>query len=223
MKLFIDSADTQEIISRFETGLIDGVTTNPSLIRKSGKDPEEVYQELINAGIPDISMEVVGSAEEMYNEGIRLSEKFGSQTTIKVPCDKDGLKVCYDLSDKNINVNVTLIFRVSQAILAVKAGATHLSPFVGRVDDQRFGGCNLIRRIKEVLPIHICAQYNNPEILSASIRSVGDVEHSFAQGADIVTMPSKIFDGMYKHALTDIGLDIFQKDFEETQKLINNG
>ena len=223
MKLFIDSADTQEIISRFETGLIDGVTTNPSLIRKSGKDPEEVYQELINAGIPDISMEVVGSAEEMYNEGIRLSEKFGSQTTIKVPCDKDGLKVCYDLSDKNINVNVTLIFSVSQAILAVKAGAKFLSPFVGRVDDQRFGGCNLIRRIREVLPIHICAQYNNPEILSASIRSVGDVEHSFAQGADIVTMPSKIFDGMYKHALTDVGLDIFQKDFEETQKLINNG
>ena len=223
MKLFIDSADTQEIISRFETGLIDGVTTNPSLIRKSGKDPEEVYQELINAGIPDISMEVVGSAEEMYNEGIRLSVKFGSQTTIKVPCDKDGLKVCYDLSDKNINVNVTLIFSVSQAILAVKAGAKYLSPFVGRVDDQRFGGCNLIRRIREVLPIHICAQYNNPEILSASIRSVGDVEHSFAQGADIVTMPSKIFDGMYKHALTDVGLDIFQKDFEETQKLINNG
>ena len=223
MKLFIDSADTLEIISRFETGLIDGVTTNPSLIRKSGKDPEEVYQELINAGIPDISMEVVGSAEEMYNEGIRLSEKFGSQTTIKVPCDKDGLKVCYDLSDKNINVNVTLIFSVSQAILAVKAGARYLSPFVGRVDDQRFGGCNLIRRIREVLPIHICAQYNNPEILSASIRSVGDVEHSFAQGADIVTMPSKIFDGMYKHALTDVGLDIFQKDFEETQKLINNG
>ena len=223
MKLFIDSADTQEIISRFETGLIDGVTTNPSLIRKSGKDPEDVYQELIDAGVPDISMEVVGSAEEMYNEGIRLSEKFGSQTTIKVPCDKDGLKVCYDLSDKNINVNVTLIFSVSQAILAVKAGARYLSPFVGRVDDQRFGGCNLIRRIREVLPIHICAQYNNPEILSASIRSVGDVEHSFAQGADIVTMPSKIFDGMYKHALTDVGLDIFQKDFEETQKLINNG
>ena len=223
MKLFIDSADTQEIISRFETGLIDGVTTNPSLIRKSGKDPEDVYQELIDAGIPDISMEVVGSAEEMYNEGIRLSEKFGGQTTIKVPCDKDGLKVCYDLSDKNINVNVTLIFSVSQAILAVKAGARYLSPFVGRVDDQRFGGCNLIRRIREVLPIHICAQYNNPEILSASIRSVGDVEHSFAQGADIVTMPSKIFDGMYKHALTDVGLDIFQKDFEETQKLINNG
>ena len=223
MKLFIDSADTQEIISRFETGLIDGVTTNPSLIKKSGKDPEDVYQELIDAGIPDISMEVVGSAEEMYDEGVRLSDKFGHQATIKVPCDKDGLKVCYDLTDKNIKVNVTLIFSVSQAILAVKAGATHLSPFVGRVDDQRFGGCNLIRRIREVLPLHICAQYNNPEILSASIRSVGDVEHSFAQGADIVTMPSKIFDGMYKHVLTDVGLDIFQKDFEETQKLINNG
>ena len=226
MKLFIDSADTQEIISRFETGLIDGVTTNPSLIRKSGKDPEEVYQELIDAGVPDISMEVVGSVEEMFREGMRLHEKFGEQATIKVPCDPDGLAVCRDLginTDCEAKVNVTLIFSVSQAILAVKAGARYLSPFVGRVDDQRFGGCNLIRRIREVLPIHICAQYNNPEILSASIRSVGDVEHSFAQGADIVTMPSKIFDGMYKHALTDVGLDIFQKDFEETQKLINNG
>ena len=171
-------------------------------------------------------MEVVGSVEEMFSEGMRLFEKFGEQATIKVPCDPDGLTVCKDLginTDCAAKVNVTLIFSVSQAILAVKSGARYLSPFVGRVDDQRFGGCNLIRRIREVLPIHICAQYNNPEILSASIRSVGDVEHSFAQGADIVTMPSKIFDGMYKHVLTDVGLDIFQKDFEETQKLINNG
>ena len=206
--------------------MVDGVTTNPSLIKKSGRDPEEVYQELIDAGIQDISMEVVGSVEEMFSEGMRLFEKFGEQATIKVPCDPDGLTVCKDLginTDCAAKVNVTLIFSVSQAILAVKSGARYLSPFVGRVDDQRFGGCNLIRRIREVLPIHICAQYNNPEILSASIRSVGDVEHSFAQGADIVTMPSKIFDGMYKHVLTDVGLDIFQKDFEETQKLINNG
>ena len=206
--------------------MVDGVTTNPSLIKKSGRDPEEVYQELIDAGIQDISMEVVGSVEEMFREGMRLYEKFGEQATIKVPCDPDGLTVCKDLginTDCAAKVNVTLIFSVSQAILAVKSGARYLSPFVGRVDDQRFGGCNLIRRIREVLPIHICAQYNNPEILSASIRSVGDVEHSFAQGADIVTMPSKIFDGMYKHVLTDVGLDIFQKDFEETQKLINNG
>ena len=223
MKIFIDSANTQEIKYRFATGLVDGVTTNPSLIRKSGRDPEDVYQELIDAGVPDISMEVVGTSGEMHAEGVRLSEKFGDQATIKVPCDPDGLQVCYELARKNIKVNVTLIFSVSQSILAVKAGARYLSPFVGRVDDQRFGGCNLIKRIREVLPLHVCAQYNNPEILSASIRSVGDVEHSFAQGAEICTMPAKIFDGMYNHILTSQGLDLFQKDFEETQKLLNNG
>ena len=169
-------------------------------------------------------MEVVSNtAKGMLEEADRLIGKFHDIVTIKVPCTREGLIACKELSDRGIRVNVTLIFSASQAILSAKAGATYISPFVGRVDDQRFGGCNLIRRIREVLPLHIAAQYNNPEILSASIRSVGDVEHSFAQGADIVTMPSKIFDGMYKHVLTDVGLDIFQKDFEETQKLINNG
>ena len=138
------------------------------------------------------------------------SGAFGDTATIKVPCTPDGLKACYELYKHGIRVNVTLIFSVSQAILAVKAGARYLSPFVGRVDDQRFGGCNLIKRIREVLP------YDKCEILSASIRSVGDVEHSFAQGADICTMPPTVFEKMYDHILTDKGLELFDIDYKKT-------
>ena len=221
MKIFLDTADTDAIEKAYATGIIDGITTNPTLIRKSGRDPEEVYQQLIDLGIKDISMEVVGDTAEMVREGRKLSGGFGDTATIKVPCTEEGLKACYELTNIGIRVNVTLIFSVSQAILAVKAGARYLSPFVGRVDDQRFGGCNLIKRIREVLPVHICAQYNMPEILSASIRSVGDVEHSFAQGADIVTMPPKIFEGMYKHVLTDVGVDIFEQDWQSVLEIKN--
>lgn len=215
MKIFLDTADTQLIEKHFATGLIDGITTNPSLILKSGKQPEDVYRQLANLGIPDISMEVVGNDKEMFNEGMRLYDIFGEQCTVKVPCTPDGLLVCKDLSEEGINVNVTLIFSVSQAILATKAGARYLSPFVGRVDDQRFGGCNLIKRIREVLSAswHTFNPYAETEILSASIRSVGDVEHSFAQGADIVTMPPAIFSKMYGHILTDVGIEIFDKDY----------
>ena len=215
MKIFLDTADTQLIEKHFTTGLIDGITTNPSLILKSGKQPEDVYLQLAELGIPDISMEVVGSDKEMFNEGMRLYDKFGDQCTVKVPCTPDGLVVCKDLAEEGIDVNVTLIFSVSQAVLATKAGARYLSPFVGRVDDQRFGGCNLIKRIREVLSPtwKEFNPYDETEILSASIRSVADVEHSFAQGADIVTMPPAIFAKMYDHVLTDVGIEIFDKDY----------
>ena len=215
MKIFLDTADTQLIEKHFTTGLIDGITTNPSLILKSGKQPEDVYLQLAELGIPDISMEVVGNDKEMFNEGMRLYDKFGDQCTVKVPCTRDGLVVCKDLAEEGIDVNVTLIFSVSQAVLATKAGARYLSPFVGRVDDQRFGGCNLIKRIREVLSPtwKEFNPYDETEILSASIRSVGDVEHSFAQGADIVTMPPGIFAKMYNHVLTDVGIEIFDKDY----------
>ncbi len=210
MKLFLDTADTKVIEKHFRTGLIDGITTNPSLILKSGKNPEDVYRQLVDIGLPDISMEVVGDQSEMFDEAMRLYSEFGDCCTVKVPCTPSGLQVCRDLSEEGIRVNVTLIFSVSQAILATKAGAKYLSPFVGRVDDQRFGGVHLIKRIREVLtPIW---DYD-AEILSASIRSVGDVEHSFAQGADIVTMPSGIFEKMYNHVLTDVGIEIFDKDY----------
>ena len=118
MKLFLDTADTELIEKHFQTDLIDGITTNPTLIMKSGRDPEEVYQQLIDMGIDDISMEVVGDFDEMYMEGLRLSRKFGKNATIKVPCTPAGLKVCKKLSRDLVNVNVTLIFSVAQAILA---------------------------------------------------------------------------------------------------------
>ena len=212
MKIFLDTADTRIIGKHFiETGLIDGVTTNPSLIMKSGQQPETVYFDLFKLGVKDISMEVVSNTSQgMIEEADRLINKFHDVVTIKVPCTREGLIACKQLSDRGIRVNVTLIFSASQAILSAKAGATYISPFVGRVDDQRFGGCNLIKRIREVLP------YDKCEILSASIRSVGDVEHSFAQGADICTMPPTVFEKMYDHILTEKGLQLFDIDYKRT-------
>ena len=212
MKIFLDTADARIIGKHFiETGLIDGVTTNPSLIMKSGQQPETVYFDLFKLGVKDISMEVVSNTSKgMIEEADRLINKFHDVVTIKVPCTREGLIACKQLSDRGIRVNVTLIFSASQAILSAKAGATYISPFVGRVDDQRFGGCNLIKRIREVLP------YDSCEILSASIRSVGDVEHSFAQGADICTMPPTIFEKMYDHILTEKGLQLFDIDYKKT-------
>ena len=212
MKIFLDTADTRIIGKHFiETGLIDGVTTNPSLIMKSGQQPETVYFDLFKLGVKDISMEVVSnSSQGMLEEAERLINKFHDVVTIKVPCTREGLIACKQLSDRGIRVNVTLIFSASQAILSAKAGAKYISPFVGRVDDQRFGGCNLIKRIREVLP------YDSCEILSASIRSVGDVEHSFAQGADICTMPPNVFEKMYDHILTEKGLQLFDIDYKKT-------
>ena len=212
MKIFLDTADTRIIGKHFiETGLIDGVTTNPSLIMKSGQQPDTVYFDLFKLGVKDISMEVVSNTSQgMIEEADRLINKFHDVVTIKVPCTREGLIACKQLSDRGIRVNVTLIFSASQAILSAKAGATYISPFVGRVDDQRFGGCNLIKRIREVLP------YDKCEILSASIRSVGDVEHSFAQGADICTMPPTVFEKMYDHILTEKGLQLFDVDYKRT-------
>ena len=228
MKIFLDTADVETISNHFKTGLIDGVTTNPTLIMKSHRRPDDVYEELVSLGLRDISMEVVGTEDEMLKDAYRLVNKFNDIATIKVPCTREGLVVCRQLSKQGVRVNVTLIFSVSQAILSAKAGATYLSPFVGRVDDQRFGGCNLIKRIAEVIPktIPINGGYSDPpirvpEILSASIRSVGDVEHSFAQGADICTMPPKIFEGMYNHILTDKGLELFDIDYQKTLKEFN--
>jgi len=228
MKIFLDTADVETISNHFKTGLIDGITTNPTLIMKSHRKPDDVYEELVSLGLRDISMEVVGTEDEMLKDAYRLVNKFNDIATIKVPCTREGLVVCRQLSKQGVRVNVTLIFSVSQAILSAKAGATYLSPFVGRVDDQRFGGCNLIKRIAEVIPktIPINGGYSDPpirvpEILSASIRSVGDVEHSFAQGADICTMPPKIFEGMYNHILTDKGLELFDIDYQKTLKEFN--
>ena len=212
MKIFLDTADTELIRKYYGTGLIDGVTTNPTLIRKSGRDPEEVYLEIQDIGLRDISMEVVGDANEMIEEGIRLATKFPKSATIKVPCTPDGLLACAELSCKDlIRVNVTLIFDVAQAILSAKAGAAYVSPFVGRLDDNSIAGLNLIKDIDEVFRVQAI---HRTKILSASIRYVNSVSQSFANGANIVTMPPSVFDKMYNHVLTDKGLQIFDEDWK---------
>ena len=209
MKIFLDTADVSTILEHFETGLIDGVTTNPTLIMKSGRDPEDVYQELAEAGVRDISMEVVGSREEMTSEGRRLATKFQEVATIKVPCTPDGLYTCNQLAKDGTKVNVTLIFDAAQAILAAKAGATYVSPFVGRLDDNSVNGLDVISDIAEIYNKH----WIKTQILSASIRGVKAVSSSFALGAHVVTMPPTVFEKMYNHVLTDKGLELFDADW----------
>jgi len=214
MKIFLDTADTEVINKYFSTGLVDGVTTNPTLIMKSGRNPEDVYQEIKDIGVQDISMEVMGNDLEMYDEGIRLYQKFGNVCTVKVPCTREGLIVCKRLSEQGIKVNVTLIFCASQAVLASKAGATYVSPFVGRLDDQSVAGLEVVRSITSLYNIHRV----QTKVLSASIRSVQRAIRSWYNGAEIVTMPPKVFDQMYDHILTDKGMDIFNNDWRSVQQ-----
>ena len=213
MQIFLDTADTDVIRKHFETGLVDGITTNPTLIMKSGRNPEDVYQEIADIGVKDISMEVVGDADQMAAEGLRLAEKFGDVATIKLPMTDDGLRVCKLLSSKGIRTNVTLIFCAAQAILAAKAGATYVSPFVGRLDDQSVAGLEVVRSITGLYQIHGI----RTQVLSASIRSVQRVVRSFYNGAQVVTMPPKIFEQMYDHILTDKGLEIFDNDWKSVE------
>ena len=209
MKIFLDTAETDVVRKHFKSGLIDGLTTNPTLIRKSGKNHEDVYQEFKDIGLTDISMEVIGNAENMISEGKRLHKKFGKVATIKVPCTVDGLAACKELSSHGIKVNVTLIFSQAQAILSAKAGATYVSPFVGRVDDNSFGGLCLVKEIAKIFREHMV----RTEVLAASVRDVRSVGRAFEYGADIVTMPTGVFEKMYKHVLTDAGLKQFDIDY----------
>ena len=160
-------------------------------------------------------MEVVGDFDAMYMEGLRLSRKFGKNATIKVPCTPDGLKVCKKLSRDLVNVNVTLIFSVAQAILAAKAGAKYVSPFVGRVDDNSFDGIKLIDQISDVYTIQ---NIRKTEILAASVRDVKTVSDSFESGAHVVTMPPAVFEKMYNHVLTDKGLYLFDMDWAKVKR-----
>ena len=209
MKIFLDTADVDTIQKVYSTGLIDGITTNPTLIMKSGEIPDKVYYELKQLGIKDISMEVVAdTAKGMLEEASRLIGLFGDCVTIKVPCTPEGLLACREMANQNIRVNVTLIFSPSQAILAAKAGATYVSPFVGRVDDNSFGGLCLI---KDIAKIYQQQSWFATEILAASIRNVRDVGRAFEYGANICTIPPNVFNGMYKHILTDKGLELFDE------------
>ena len=208
MKIFIDSGDTAAIQEIANTGLLDGVTTNPTLIRKSGRHPHDVYNDLKMMGVQDISMEVSGTELEMMNDAHKLVELFGDVATIKVPMTREGLKVTRELSRDGARVNVTLIFCAAQALLAAKAGATYASPFVGRLDDQSVAGLEVVRSISELYRIHRLPT----EVLAASIRSVQRVVRSYYNGAEIVTMPPNVFWAMYDHVLTEKGLDIFEAD-----------
>ena len=161
-------------------------------------------------------MEVVGDADEMLQEGLRLSKKFGDVATIKVPCTREGLGACKILSEEGIKVNVTLIFNAAQAILSAKAGATYVSPFIGRLDDNSVAGLEVVRSISEVYRV----QGAKTQILAASIRDAYKVTRSFWNGAHVVTMPPKIFNNLYKHVLTDKGLELFDADWAEVQNTI---
>ena len=209
MKLFLDTADVKSVKARLSTGLISGITTNPTLIFKSGRHPQTVYQELIKLGIDDISMEVMGDSEdELFKNAMGHVKSYGDKATIKLPCTIDGLKACKRLSIVNVRTNVTLIFSPAQAILASLAGATYISPFIGRMDDNSLDGMKLINDIKNT---GVSAQ-----ILAASIRDPQSVGTAFALGADICTVPAGVFDRMYNHVLTDKGLEQFERDNAET-------
>ena len=214
MKIFLDTAETDVVRKHFKTGLIDGLTTNPTLIRKSGRNHEEVYQEFKDIGLTDISMEVIGDTGNMISEGKRLYKKYGKVATVKVPCTPNGLLACKELTADGIKVNVTLIFSQAQAVLSAKAGATYVSPFVGRVDDNSFGGLCLVKDIAKVYKVHGV----ETQVLAASLRGVRDAARAFEYGADIVTMPPGVFEGMYNHILTDKGLDLFDKDYAASVK-----
>ena len=217
MKIFLDTADVDMIRPAYETGLINGVTTNPTLIKRSGRDPVEVIKEM-SVEFPtlqSISAEVVAdTAEEMVDQANAFNGFWN--VTIKVPCTVEGLKACTALAVSNYKVNVTLIFSVAQAILAEKAGAAFVSPFVGRWLDNSVDGIQLIKDISEVYSGK--DRFTTTQILGASIRDVRQVEQSFKYGADIVTIPPTVFWAMYKNVLTDKGLEQFQKDWDDVHK-----
>lgn len=217
MKIFLDTANIDEIAKAHETGLIDGVTTNPTLIKRSGRDPVEVIKEISKSfqSLQSISAEVVAdTAEEMIDQAQAFNGLWN--VTIKVPCTVEGLKACTALAINKYKVNVTLVFSVAQAILAEKAGATYVSPFVGRWMDQSIDGINLIKNIRQAYTGN--GQFAMTQILSASLRDVRQVEQCALAGTDIVTIPSIVFWAMYKNSLTDMGLQQFQKDWDSVNQ-----
>ena len=210
MKLFLDSAIIKDIDKRLDAGVISGVTTNPTLIKKSGREPDDVYADLIqDLGVQDVSIEVDGKyADTLIENGIKYGKLWVDQAPIKLPCTPEGIKACKMLNFMGIRTNMTLVFSVSQAILCALAGATYVSPFVGRLDDNGHDGIGLIREIAKVF----CHNRTETKILAASIRDAATVGKAFQAGAHICTIPPKVFDDMYKHVLTDKGLFQFLAD-----------
>lgn len=214
MKLFIDTANVDEIRKANDLGVICGVTTNPSLIAKEGRDFKEVVQEITTIVDGPISAEVVSmESAGMVEEALELV-KIHPNIVIKIPMCEEGLKATKILSSKGIKTNVTLIFSAAQALLAARAGATYVSPFVGRLDDIGQEGVNLISEIREIFAVHDIPT----EIIAASIRNPIHVTSCASAGADIATVPYKIIMQMIKHPLTDAGIEKFLKDWETVPK-----
>ena len=216
MKFFVDTADVPAIAELNELGMVDGVTTNPSLIKKSGRDILEVTKEICDLVDGPVSAEVTATdAETMIAEGRKLA-KIADNIAVKVPLTWDGLKACKVLTDEGRMVNVTLCFSANQALLAAKAGATFISPFIGRLDDINIDGLDLIREIRVI--------YDNygfeTEILAASIRSANHVKDCALIGADVATVPPAVLKGLVKHPLTDKGLEQFLADWQKTGQSI---
>tara|TARA_S200002703_G_scaffold114010_1_gene99488 strand:+ start:41 stop:685 length:645 start_codon:yes stop_codon:yes gene_type:complete len=211
MKIFLDTADYQEIATRYATGLVDGITTNPTLVRKTGVNYFDFISTLSrDFAFESISVEVDGKDADEMIENAQQYIKIGSEVTIKLPLTKEGLIACKILSDEGVDTNVTLCFSAAQAVMAAKAGATYISPFVGRMNDNSFSGVELVRGISGLY----CAQGVKTKVLAASLRDVHHVSRCLMYGANVVTLPPKVFDKMYNHALTDAGLAIFEKDFQ---------
>ncbi len=214
MKIFLDTANVKQIREAHELGLLDGVTTNPSLVSKEGRDFQELLKELTSFVNGPVNAEVVSTdCDGMLSEGRRLA-KIHPNIVVKIPLIKEGLKAVHILSKEKIRVNVTLCFSAAQALLAAKAGASYISPFLGRLDDIGHVGMDLIREIKTI--------YTNygykTEILAASLRHPLHVIDAAKIGADIATMPFEVFDKLFNHPLTDIGLAKFLSDWEKLKK-----
>ncbi|MGD9814834.1 MAG: fructose-6-phosphate aldolase [Hyphomonadaceae bacterium] len=216
MQIFIDSADASELKTLAQTGLIDGVTTNPSLVAKAGRDFFETLREICAAVPGPVSAEVVAQDyETMLKEGRKL-RTLAANIVVKVPLTPDGLRACKTLEDDGHPCNVTLCFSAVQALLAAKAGATYISPFLGRLDDNGQDGMGLIREIRAIYD-----NYEYPtQILAASIRSANHVKDAAIAGADCATIPPAVFKSLYKHNLTDAGLAAFLKDWAATGQSI---
>jgi transaldolase len=217
MKFFVDTADVKEIEELASTGLLDGVTTNPSLIMKSGRDFIEVVKEICDIVPGDVSAEVVATDHEgMMKEADKL-RKLADNVVIKLPLTWDGIKTCKALTSEGTKVNVTLCFSANQALLAAKAGATYISPFVGRLDDIGQDGLELIA--------DICTIYDNydnlnTQVLVASIRHPIHLLESAKMGAHVATLPPAVIRQLFNHPLTDKGLDAFLKDWEKTNQTV---
>jgi len=211
MKIFLDTANLESIRMYNDMGLLDGITTNPSLLSKEGGDPHKTMEEIVSIIKGDVSLEVVATDfEGMMEEGRRL-RKYGEHVVVKCPMTANGLKACKALTAEGIPVNVTLVFSPNQALLAAKAGAKYVSPFIGRLDDIGKDGMLLIREIKQIF-----SNYNfGTQILVASIRHPMHIVDAAKIGADVVTLPPDVLGKMLKHQLTDIGLKNFLADWEK--------